>query len=235
MERTAVELPFHLRALPPEALDVLRFFGTLNDPLAYSDEIMEGVRLSERMFGKVIRRLVTKGYLAMDGDQAYRLSDEGQESVLVLREYDAAAPVSSGPAKRGPNKKVARRMVIVMPRTLRASQSAEVTIGFHPAAAGQSLGQSAEVVVRVSLINAQPQRPQDVVFHLSDSAGQQTITIIPDAINKLRLKAQAFQLGPNPDDIQVAGGMYVDVPVLPAGTPPDEDAAYGTPVTLAEL
>lgn len=230
-----MELPFHLRALPPEALDVLRFFGTLNDPLAYSDEIMEGVGLSERMFGKVIRRLVTKGYLTMDGDQAYRLSDEGQESVQVLRDYDAAAPASSGPSKRGPNRKVTRRMVIVVPRTFRAGQAAEVTIGFHPAAAGQKLGQPAEMVVRLSLINAQPQRPQEVVFHLSDGPGQQTLTIIPDAINQLRLKAQAFQLGPNPDDILVAGGMYVDAPVQPAGTPPDDDVAYGTDVTLAEL
>ncbi len=230
-----MELPFHLRALPPEALDVLRFFGTLSDPMAFSDEIMEGVGLSERMFGKVIRRLVTKGYLTMSGDQAYRLSDEGQESVETLREYDAAAPASSGSSKRGPNKKVTRRMVMVVPRTFRAGETAVVMLGFSPAAAGQSLGQTAEMVVRLTLINAQPQRPQEVVFHLSDSAGQQTLSIVPDAINKLRLKAQVFQLGPNPDDILVAGGMYVDATVLPAGTPPDGDAAYGTNVTLAEL
>src|SRR5437016_2736496 len=88
-----MELPFHLKALPPEALDVLRYFGNIDMPIAHAEDITEGVGLTDRTFGKVIRRLVTKGYLQMDGDQAYRLSDQGHKAVEDIAEYDASGPV----------------------------------------------------------------------------------------------------------------------------------------------
>src|SRR5215470_5353846 len=103
-----MELPFHLRALPSEALDVLRFYNASNLSIAHADEIMDGVGLSERLFGKIIRRLVTKGYLHMDGDQAYRLSDHGQEAVDTLAEFDAVSPGAKVEKKSGSGEKIAR-------------------------------------------------------------------------------------------------------------------------------
>ncbi len=83
-----MELPYHLKALPPEALDVLRYFSKISGIAAHADDITAGADLSDRGFGKAIRRLVTKGYLTMGGEQYYRLSDSGRRAVDDLINYD---------------------------------------------------------------------------------------------------------------------------------------------------
>src|SRR3982751_2538155 len=115
-----MDLPFHLKALPPEALDVLRYFGKLNDPVAHAMKITDEVGLSDRTFGKVIRRLVTKGYLQMDGDQAYRLSESGQDAVDELLEYDAEFPADKAARQAPVEEKVSRKLVLVVPKTLQS-------------------------------------------------------------------------------------------------------------------
>lgn len=226
-----MELPFHLKALPPEALDVLRYYGTRNEPIAHAEEITDGVGLSERIFGKVIRRLVTKGYLQMDGDQAYRLTDQGQDGVDTLLEYDAEMPGGRTEAKSRDEQTVARRLVLVTPHPLTAGSPADIHIGFHPASGGNSLNEPAEMVLRVSVVNGELARPQEAVFELNNRAEYRSFKVTPGAFNRLRIRVQAFQLGPNPDDITVTGGMYVDADVVAAGGG-THAAAYGTDVTL---
>ena len=217
-----MDLPFHLKALPPEALDVLRYFGTLNDPVAHAMKITDEVGLSDRTFGKVIRRLVTKGYLQMDGDQAYRLSESGMDAVDELLEYDAEFPAEKTVRKAPVEEKVSRKMVLVVPKTLKAGTATPFHIGFYPAASGHGLDDTAEVVVRVSLVNAEPARPQEATLDVQNEAVYKSFTITAGSLDKARIKVQAFQLGPNPDDITVAGGMYVDLDVA--------DAAAGAPL-----
>ena len=226
-----MELPFHLKALPPEALDVLRYFGTRDEPIAHADEITDGVGLSDRTFGKVIRRLVTKGYLQMDGDQAYRLTDQGQEGVDSLQEFDAEMPGGRAEAKVRVEQTVERRLVLVTPQPLTAGSPADIHIGFHPASGTNSLREPAEMVLRVSVLNGELARPQEAVFDLSNRAGFRSFKVTPGAFNRMRIRVQAFQLGPNPDDITVTGGMYVDADVVAAGGG-THAAAYGTDVTL---
>lgn len=83
-----MDMSHQLRTLPPEALDILRFYRGLNTRSAHADDIIDGADLSDRGFGKAIRRLVTKNYLVMDGDQVYRLSDMGQRAVEALGTVD---------------------------------------------------------------------------------------------------------------------------------------------------
>ncbi len=213
-----MDLPFHLKALPPEALDVLRYFGTLNDPVAHATLITDEVGLSDRTFGKVIRRLVTRGYLQMDGDQAYRLSESGQDAVEDLAAYDEEFPAEKNVAKTTVEEKVSRKMVLVLPKTLQSGVATNFHIGFHPAGSAQYLDDEAEVVLRVSLVNAEPTRPQEATFEVENEAVHKPFTITAGTLNKARIKVQAFQLGPNPDDIAVAGGMYVDVDVAGEAT-----------------
>ena len=208
-----MDLPFHLKALPPEALDVLRYFGTLNDPVAHAMKITDEVGLSDRTFGKVIRRLVTKGYLQMDGDQAYRLSESGLDAVDELAEFDEAFPGEKVVRKAPEEEKVSRKMVLVVPKTLKSGAATAFHIGFHPAGSNQYLDDAAEMVIRVSLVNAEPARPQEAVFDVENEAVSKSFTITAGELSQARVKIQAFQLGPNPDDIAVAGGMYVDLDV----------------------
>jgi predicted transcriptional regulator len=228
-----MELPFHLKALPPEALDVLRFYFASDLSIAHADEIMDGVGLSERLFGKIIRRLVTKGYLQMDGDQAYRLTDHGQEAVETLSEVDAAAPTAKTERQIIHEEKIARRLVLAIPRPFVAGSPAAIQVGFHPASDGQTLNDPAEVVLRVSVVNGELARPLEAALELEDEPVHCTFTLTPGSFNRLRIRVQAFQLGPNPDDIAVAGGMYVDADVT-ASTRTTTTVAFGTDVELTQ-
>ncbi|MEZ4669134.1 MAG: hypothetical protein R3E39_14600 [Anaerolineae bacterium] len=229
-----MDLPFHLKALPPEALDVLRYFGTLDSPVAHAVEIGDGVGLSDRTFGKVIRRLVTKGYLQMDGDQAYRLSDSGQEAVEELLAFDEKIPAEKPVKKELAIETIKRQMVLVVPRTLASGKPATVIVGFQAGESQPILDAAADVVIRLSLVNAEPARPQESSIELDNSTAYRTFSITPGAFSKARIKVQAFQLGPNPDDIAVAGGMYVDVDISSAASADQALGAYRTDVTFTK-
>jgi hypothetical protein len=58
-----MELPYHLRTLEPltGALDIMRALRQEPDMLAAVDTLLDQLELSERAFGKAIRRLVTQG------------------------------------------------------------------------------------------------------------------------------------------------------------------------------
>lgn len=226
-----MELPFHLRALPPEALDVLRFFSRLEEPIAHATYIMDELGLSERAFGKVVRRLVTKGYLQMGGDQLYRLTDYGYSAVEELAAYDEEEPPEplddSQPVIA--QRQIFRRLVLVVPRQLVAGTPAGIQVGFNRAAG--EFPQSAEMVVRLSLLHGDPSRPQEGSFKLTGEPAYHTFQVTPGLYTQMRLRLEAYQLGDNPDDINVAGGMYVDLPVM--SRPGSHDlAAYGTDILI---
>lgn len=227
-----MDLPFHLRALPPEALDVLRFFGGLEESVAHATHIMNEVGLSERAFGKVVRRLVTKGYLQMGGDQIYRLTDFGASSVQELAAYeDEVPPVAASAVPMVAERQIFRRLVLVTPRALVAGMPAEVQVGFNRAAG--DFPPPVEIVVRLSLVNGEPARPQEKAYNLSSAAAYQTFEVTPGRFTQVRLRLQVYQLGPNPDDIAVAGGMYLDVPVVARAAAADSDlAAYGADILI---
>jgi hypothetical protein len=183
----------------------------------------------------VIRRLVTKGYIQMDGEQMYRLTDDGQQAVSDLMEVDATA--GSAPAREGRSattlEQVIRRLVLVTPQELKSGQATDVYVGFHPAAPVDYLDESAEMVVRLSLVNAEPTRPQEAALDLSNDAAYSKFTITAGTSSQSRLRIQAFQLGPNPDDIAVAGGFHVDVNVLASGNSADPAlVAYAADVAI---
>jgi hypothetical protein len=229
-----MELPFHLKALPPEALDVIRYFGGLGEQVAHADAITEGVGLSDRTFGKVIRRLVTKGYLQMDGDQAYRLSDQGQTAVEELAAYDETAPAEK-PKREVVMEELPRRLVLAAPAELVAGQPAKMFVGFHAAAPDKQLAETRDVVVRLNVINGEPNRPLEVAFQLENDADYQTFTVTPGLYKRLRVRASVFQLGPNPDDITVAGGVYIDLDIAPqAEANTNQLTAYGGNITLTQ-
>lgn len=227
-----MELPFHLKALPPEALDVLRFYGSSQLAIAHAEEITDGVGLSERTFGKVIRRLVTKGYLQMDGDQAYRLTDQGQEAVENLGEFDAVTPAAKAEQKVSTAAQVTRRLVLVTPRPFITGKPAEFHIGFHPADDDHLLDGAVDIALRVSAIHGELARPQEAGFALDNQPVSRTFKVTPGKFNRMRLKVTVFQLGPNPDDIAVVGGMHVDAEVAAFGS--EATAAYGVDLKLTQ-
>jgi len=235
-----MELPFHLRTLEPlpGALDILRYFGKASTPTADADTIIEALDLSERSFSKAVRRLVTKGYMQMDGDLVYRLSEQGQTAVEELSAYDAAVaqtgtePLSQPDAApaTGPGSPLSRRMLVGVPQPLAANQPAELRIGFAGIEAEPD--DITDVAVRVTIVNGEPSTPQDLVFALDSGSSWQPAQIIPAQQNPVRIRLEAYQLNGEMGEIVAAGGMYIDVPVVAA--PANVTlAAYGVDITLS--
>src|SRR5688500_15862663 len=129
-----MEMPFHLKTLPPEALEILRYYGQQGSNIAQADDICDATGLSERGFGKAIRRLVTKNYLTMDGGQRYRLSNSGQRAVSDLM-HAIDDDTEFGRADDDDNRleayarEVVRRVILAVPQPLVAAQAVNVFVG----------------------------------------------------------------------------------------------------------
>jgi predicted transcriptional regulator len=224
-----VELPFHLKTLPPEALDVIRYFTVAGDTeTADVDSICEGTGLSERGFSKAIKRLVTKGYAQMESGRVYRLTDQGVNAAQELAEYDANAPEESDSGSD--YETYSRRLLLAVPRSLVANQSTSVFVAFDET--DEELSNAAEMVVRLSIVNGEPKAPQDEIFSLNDEAAHAVFDVKAGNHSKVRLRLNVFQLGPNPDDINPAGGMYIDLDVVKAASGNESLVAYATNVPV---
>lgn len=226
-----MELPFHLKTLEPlpGALDILRYVGGLGGESADADQICEALDMTDRRFSKAIRRLVTKDYLSMEGAMVYRLTNLGERAVEELREYDEA---TGGIRRISAPRKVdvigSRRLVVAVPRSVAANSDSHVVVGFHPGSLGGL--SSADIVVRVSATDGQPENPEDLLFALSESHAQEAIPVKTTSA-ALRLRLEVYQLG-ELGDIQPIGGMRVDVPV---GKADSGFIAYGTDVQIVSL
>lgn len=226
-----MELPFHLKTLEPlpGALDILRYVGGLGGEAADADQICEALDMTDRRFSKAIRRLVTKDYLSMEGGMVYRLTNLGERAVEELREYDeATGGIRQISAPRKVDIVGSRRLVVAVPRSIAANSDSYVVVGFHPGSLGGLA--SADIVVRVSATDGQPESPEDLLFALSESHAQEAIPVKTTSA-ALRLRFEVYQLG-ELGDIQPIGGMRVDVPV---GKADSAFIAYGTDVQIASL
>lgn len=224
-----MDLPYHLKTLPPDALDVIRYFGVIDNATASVDDICDNVGLTERGFGKVIRRLVTKGYVVMDGNQIYRLTEQGKDAVEELVAYDEAAPVKSKDNEDSAER-IQRHMVLIVPRKFVADERTQVFLAFNADSAAEA---PAELVTRLSVVHGEPAAPQEASFQLDSQARRESFWVTPGRYTRTRIRVQVYQLGPNPDDISVSGGMYVDVAVTADADESDPQlVAYGADITV---
>lgn len=223
------EISFQLRTLEPlkGAWDTLRLFGSSSQPILSADEIIDSLGLSERSFSKAMRRLVTKGYVQHDGDLMYRLTDNGRNLVTELQAYDDEMQ-NTPQIAHIPHAEILRRLVCAVPNILPVGDEQTVLIGFH---SGDVPDDFAEVVVRLTAINASPSSPQDVIFTLDSGVTYEKVTIKADEFTQVRLRLEAYQLG-EMGDISPAGGMIVDLPVTTEPIEP-EWVAYGTDISLS--
>lgn len=245
------ELPFHLKTIEtlPGALDILRFLGESDDHTSDVDTICDLLDLSDRRFSKAIRRLVTKGYVIMDGDMVYRLSEQGEDAVGELAEYDAAegnVPISeradrydedyeedaAQPASAAAHS-VKRRLVLALPTTLTANQTSNVIVGFNPADDANTLSSPADMLLRFSVINGEPNQPKDTPLTLSNEAAQSAFNVVPGAYTQMRIKVEVMQMDNFSGDITNVGGMYVDVDVSNLQTDDGVLTAYGADIEVS--
>jgi hypothetical protein len=230
-------MPLNLQSLPPEALDVLRFFGATGQTSAHADDITERAALSDRAFGKAIRRLVTKGYLIMDGDQIYRLSDAGKRAVADMLEYDLVTPPedrdSAAAAANESARSAMRRLVLAAPRQLQAGASVTVSVGFEGAEEDEQLSGPAPVIVRLSVLHGEAAHPAEATLQVNNAPVQQQFQVMAGMYTRTRLRVQLFQSDESGYDIEPCGGLYADLSV--GASAASEQAAWGVPVMIRDV
>jgi predicted transcriptional regulator len=224
------EMPYSLQTLPPEAVDILRYYADAGVDSAHADSIIDGASLSERGFGKGIRRLVTKNYVAMSTDQVYRLTDAGRRVLEELKTTDSDSPRGSSQQEA---RFVRRHLVLVAPETLAADQMTEVTLGFADAEDDEYLNAPASLLLRLSLVNGEPHLPRAAAVTLTNRQMQQKFEISAGRYAHARVRVEVCQYQNDGDDFDFCGGMYVDLPV---STDANNAAlqAYGVDVILKE-
>ncbi len=229
-----MEMPANLKTLPPEAIDILRFYGQQGKTSAFADDIMEGAGLSPRGFGKFIRRLVTQSYVTSDGGGVYRLTDLGRRSVEALASLGDALPARSQRA-RTTIRVVRRRLVMGVPRMLTRAQPTNLIIGFEEAGDDDLLKDPVNLLLRINLVNGEPSAGRELTMLLSHRHTMQMVEITAGApgstVAMARIRVEVKQLSDFTGEYEDCGGMFVDIPIsASAGDAPL--IAYGTDIEI---
>jgi len=207
------------------AFDIIRYLSEDDTP-AVAEDICDDLDMSDRRFGKAIKRLVTRSYVQMNSDYAYFLTQKGIDAAEELAEFDAG-----GGAKRATNSnKIMRRLLIALPRQLTAGKTTDLHIGIE-SDTSSSLTTPADIVLRIAATHALLSGSNDEIMKLNNTAITQTLQLTPEMYTQVRVKVQIFQIAPNGEDITMCGGLYVDVNV---GTEDSQDGlvAYASEVAF---
>ncbi|MBE2269124.1 MAG: hypothetical protein IAE80_12910 [Anaerolinea sp.] len=224
-----MEMPLNLQTLPAEALDILRYYGATGAGSAHADDITDGTSLTDRGFGKGIRRLVTRNYLSMAGEQVYRLTEQGKKAVAALQEYEQSMPPEGEDLPVEP-RFVQRRLVVAAPKRLLATQPTTITVGIDDAQGEDLLPVPVTLHVRLSVLNGEPRTGREHTVVLSNRYASQAFEITPGEYTRVRVRVEVFQEQPD-EQFESIGGVYVDLPVT--GEP--EEADHGVQAFGADL
>lgn len=210
-----MELPFSVRTLPPEAVDILRFYGSRGGTTIHADDIIAGAGLSDRGFGKAIRRLVTRGYLIMEGEQSYRLSDPGRRAVADLLEYDLITPPPQrerGAAPAAEARFVRRHVVLAVPSPLPAEQPVQVFVGVDEAGEDDVVMLPLHLTLRLSMVHGEPEEASVMSLSMENRRAQGVFEVQAGLFTLARLRLDIAQQEADGSE-SACGGMYVDLPV----------------------
>lgn len=241
------QIPFELQKLPPAALDVLRYFAQNGNQPADDIEIIAHANLTERSFSKAIKRLITKKFADMDVRRMYTLTEKGEDLMHELVEYDretgggsngSSSPASSAPVEAQaipqPTEPVSNgvgpvqcRLTVVVPEPLLVGEETQVYVGIDD----RNVPAPADVVLRLSVINGEASKQEDVI-QLRRGAAHQAFYVTAGEFRQTRLRVQAFQSDAFSGDLHLAGGLYVDVDVTKDENENGLLAAFGTDVTV---
>ncbi len=210
-----MSLPFNLQRLPPEAISVLGFLGRRN-AAATTRDMDDGLDIGSRAIGRAIRRLVNYSLIQMDFNGAYQLTGDGRRAYQQLAETEAAMPAAAQPRQAATSSKVTRRLTVVLPQSVVGSQPVSLYIGINPPAGGDTLlTQAAHVELRLSATGADLSNANVALDVPPDKAADPAkVTLaVRQAAGAVRVRIDAFQ-SVDIDRIELAGGMYFDIPVL---------------------
>jgi hypothetical protein len=219
------QLPSELTRMPFNSLDVLRYMGRAGIERADADTLAEGAGMSERGIGKAIRGLATKGYLSIDNNYIYYLTDKGLQAVAEIMEYDAANPQAQ--TAQSASQAIQQQIVIVAPDPMGARQTTTLLFGLEGVPPVQDHSQ---LILRLSSTSGTLSPAEVTLDLLPNQAVEPAETYYnPSGTSKaVRIRVEAMQLV-NMMDVHSAGGLFFDVALQPESGSPQ--AWYGN-VTL---
>ena len=196
-------LPFELTTLPSHALDILRYLADQDSYAAYDADIMTALDLSERGFGKALRRLVTKEYVELQADGTYALSRLGTDAAEAIIAHDEEARAEAAfdedaldaDEAEDAAELVARSVIVVYPKTLLVGQAANVFLRVDvPALDGAPLLAAADVTFQAeAMLDVEPAR-RDVSIPTDAASRTVRFTLTPTEAGALPLHLTALQL-----------------------------------------
>ncbi len=149
-----MSLPFELTTFPSQALDIIRYLAGQDNYAAYDGEIIEALGLSDRSFGKAIRRLVTKEYVEMQYDGSYVLTRQGTEAAEALAAHDEEVMAESvfeedaAPEPAAELETASRSAIVVYPRQIPAGQA--VYVFFRVDVPAEKMSKAVDAIIEVS-------------------------------------------------------------------------------------
>jgi hypothetical protein len=230
-----MEIPQSLNGLQPEALDVLRYYGSSGAVAVHAEELMAGAHLSDRGFGKAIRRLVTKNLLVMEGNQTYRLSEAGRRAVAELLEYDLTEPDGAEQLdeelRAAEARFVRRRLIVALPNPLPVNQPAHVAVGFDGASDADIVMLPLHVSLHIEMAHGQAPEDATAGVALENRPVQHVFRVMADAYQRARVRVRVTQEDGTQGETLDCGGMVVEVPV---GQGAGEIAAFSADIQLRD-
>jgi hypothetical protein len=215
-----MSLPYNLQKLPPEAIEVLRYMGTV--PSANADTMHDGTGLAQRTVGKVIRRLVTLDYIHVGASGDYELTTDGKIAVKQIAEYDTA--VGNKKEEKPKATTFPRRLTVVMPRQIVTGKATDLYIGVNPPGSKDhdKLPSAARLELKVTAVGGTLSTQSASLEVPPDKAATPSrVSLTPaQAGRPVRVRVDVFQSFEF-DTVESLGGMYFDVPVLAAGSAVD--------------
>lgn len=230
-------LSVELQKLPPQALDVIRFLKDYEHGVEV-DAILSGTGLSERAFGKAIRRLVTRYYVNMPSQNTYVLTSMGRDAAEEIQTFDGAAPATvtrpaavsdeEAPAAAAAQvPQVSETPIICHPRRLSVLVAQEFVMGMKsmllvgfdsPTPDVPPMEAPGQIVLRLSApgCNIDPvERPIEVA--VDRACGPVQFRVQPRLEGLLRIKIEAAQFINDFDTVPI-GGIFFDLDVVPFPT-----------------
>ncbi len=226
-----MSLPYHLKKLPPEALDLLRYLGKAS--AGNPDELQAGTKLPGRTIGKAIRRLVNYDYIALGADGRYQLTTDGKIAVQQIADHDSAGAGGDASKQTQEAPKVQRRLAVVLPRTLVAGRPADLYIGVNAPAGDNKLPGPAHVELKVSAVGGSLSSGSISLEVPPDKAAapRKVSLTAPQPGRKIRVRIDAFQSFEF-DSMESLGGVYFDVQVSAGAATENTTRAVGMDLLL---
>lgn len=203
-------LPFELTTLPRYSLEIITYLYGCDRFAADDLQIIDALGISERGFGKALRRLVTREYVEMQFDGPYALTDKGVEAAEAIKaqQGEELHQAVGGPQGYDPGLAVSvtvhRRLIAVFPRAYVAGQPGYFFLKVDAPGPRDDLAPgAADLTVRLQNACLIEPAQRDLSVPPDESSPAVRFAVTPPAAGEYRTSIEVFQT--TPVDIIKAG------------------------------